>query len=299
MVDFPPRPAVNGKDFTSVQHTHTYPEIDPATKSDCTGRAVLITGASRGVGKATAISFAAAGAAAIAITARSDLSEVVTAIKERAKKEGKKEPQVLPLKVDVLDLKNVQDAVAKVKETFGRLDILYNNAGYLSAFETVIDSDPIEWWQTWETNVRGVYHVTKAFLPLLLETKDGLKIVVNASSIGAFHLRPGASSYQSSKTAVMRFTEFIQVEYGKQGILAINIHPGAVMTELARNMPPEMHAILTDTPEVSGDSFVYLTHKRREWLAGRYVSLVWDMPELMSREKEIVEGDKLKSKLIV
>ena len=71
------------------------------------------------------------------------------------------------------------------------------------------------------------------------------------------------------------------------------------MTELARKMPEEMHHLLTDTPEVAGDTIVYLTQNRQEWLAGRYVSCTWDMPQFFDKKDEIVERDLLKVRMAV
>jgi NAD(P)-dependent dehydrogenase (short-subunit alcohol dehydrogenase family) len=78
-------------------------------------------------------------------------------------------------------------------------------------------------WSTWEINYRGVYWVTKDFLPLLLGTPDGLKTVLNVSSIGAHGLRPGHSAYQTTKNALLRFTEFLMAEYFEEGLLAYAI----------------------------------------------------------------------------
>lgn len=140
------------------------------------------------------------------------------------------------------DLESVKSAAHETERVFGRLDILVNNAGYLEAARPVMDSDPDEYWKTWEINYRGVYWATKAFLPLLLKTEDGLKTVVNLSSVGAHGLRRGMSAYQTSKFAILRFTEFLCSEYAGQGLLAYSVHPGGVPTELALNMPKEAHA---------------------------------------------------------
>ena len=85
--------------------------------------------------------------------------------------------------------------------------------------------------------------MTKAFLPLLLraDNETGLKTIVNVSSMGALALRPGGSAYQTSKFALLKFTEFVMVEYADQGILCYAVHPGSVMTKLAENMPKEIH----------------------------------------------------------
>ena len=97
----------------------------------------------------------------------------------------------------------------------------------------------------------------------------------------------------------MRFGEFINAEYGEQGVLAFGIHPGGVATELALGMPKEMHTMLNDKPELAGDASVWLTAERREWLAGRYVSVNWDAKELLQKQETIVKDDLLKVRLDV
>ena len=99
----------------------------------------------------------------------------------------------------------------------------------------------------------------------------------------------------------MRFTEFLEVEYGARGIIPIAYHPGAVMTEMAYKLPQEVlnSVTSTDTPELSGDMVVWMTKERRQWLSGRYVSCNWDVTELEAKKDEIVKGDKLKIRMIV
>ncbi|RDW89735.1 putative NAD-P-binding protein [Coleophoma cylindrospora] len=289
------RPA-NGTDFIQTNHTDTYPAIDSATKSDCTGKVVFVTGASKGVGRATSISYAKAGAEGIVVGARSDLSSLKDEIIAAAEAAGKKAPQVLCVKMDVQDEASVQAAVQDVAKTFGRLDILINNAGYLEPGKLLAESDSAEWWTTWEINIRGVYWVTKAALPLML--KGGDKTIVNVSSVGAHHLRQGGSGYQTSKFALLRFTEFIMADYCEQGVLAYAVHPGSIMTVLSQNMPERLHHVLTDKPEIAADTMVFLTSEKRDWLAGRYISCNWDMPEFLSKKDEIVKGDKLKMRMV-
>jgi NAD(P)-dependent dehydrogenase (short-subunit alcohol dehydrogenase family) len=102
------------------------------------------------------------------------------------------------------------------------------------------DNDAGEWWMNYEVNIKGLFLVTKALLPLML--KGGEKTIVNLASIGGLGMRPGASGYQTTKFAVLRLTEFIMVDYGDRGVLAYCVHPGGVPTELARNMPKETHS---------------------------------------------------------
>ena len=124
-------------------------------------------------------------------------------------------------------------------------------------------------------------------------------MIVNVSSLGALRVRPGASAYQPSKFALLRFNEFLDAEYVARGLTAIAIHPGGVATELALNMPASMRAVLVDTPALGADTIVWVTADNRVWLSGRFVSVNWDMPELEARKDDIVAGDKLKMKLAV
>lgn len=279
--------------FTSTLHHDTYPAVAKASHK---GRTVFITGASKGIGRATAISFAKAGAETIIIAARSSLTEVETEILAAAKEVGAS-PRVIKLVLEVTDEKSVADAAAEIQKTVGKVDILINNAGYLEKWLPISESDPIEWWKTWEINLKGLYLVTRAILPLVLQSE--IKTIINLSSIGAHLVSHGASGYQSSKMAVIKFTEFIVEEYGEQGIVAISVHPGGVLTDLAANMPDHMRQVLVDTPELAGDVLAWLTQEKQHWLNGRYLSVTWDMPELFARKEEIVSGDKLKVRLAI
>ncbi|KUJ09627.1 NAD(P)-binding protein [Mollisia scopiformis] len=296
-MSYPPVPVNNGFQFVSTRHHDTYPFIDPTTQSDHTNHYVLVTGASKGVGRATAISFARAGAAGIALGARSDFGTLEQEIQSAAKAASKPAPKVLKLELDVADYASVEKAAKVVEKEFGKLDVLINNAGYLGDWVPVADTDPKGWWRNYEINVGGTYHVSKAFMPLLL--KSGQKTIVNVTSAGAHGLGPGASGYQGSKFALLRFTEFLMVDYQDQGLLAYAVHPCGTRTELGENMPEHMYRVFTDTPEIAADAMVFLTSKKRDWLAGRYVDCCWDMEEFLSKEKEVVEGDKLKMRMVL
>lgn len=288
----------SGVDFTSTIHNDTYDFIKPE-QWDLSSRSVLVTGASKGLGKDNAISFARAGASQIAIAARSGMEQVEKEMKQAAQKAGRKEPTILSLKLDVTDKKSVSDAAAEIDQKFDGLDIVINNAGYLETFKKIADSDPDEWWKTWQVNTFGAYLVVRSAIPLLLKKKDGLKTILNVSSIGAHVIMPGASAYQPTKLALTRFTEFINEEYADEGLVSYAVHPGGVMTELASGMPKESHGLLIDQPALAADTFVWLTAQRRDWLAGRYISSTWDMKELEGMKQDIIKGDLLKVRLDV
>ena len=297
MANSQPYLASDGINWTSSIHGDTYPAISSGTASNLDGKSVMITGAAKGVGRATAISFARAGASHIAIGDLAALGNLEAEAAEAAKANGKVKPKILVLELDITDRVKVQEAAKTVAEAFGGLDVLVNNAGRFEQYIPFLESDADSYWRTWEVNLNGTFNVARCFLPLLLNTKHGLKTMINISSIGALTVRKGASSYRSTKLAILRWTEFLNADYGEQGLLAYCLHPGAILTELGRGMPKEAHASLTDKPELPADTIVWLVQERREWLAGRYVSCCWDMPELMSRKEEVVSGDKLKVRM--
>ncbi|KAL8758819.1 MAG: hypothetical protein Q9184_003814 [Pyrenodesmia sp. 2 TL-2023] len=157
--------------------------------------------------------------------------------------------------------------------------------------------------------------MTRSFLPLLL--KGSGKTILNISSGGAHAVVPGASAYQMTKLALIRFSEFINAEYQEQGIVAFSLqyvppaasvsfieldesHPGGVPTDVARCMPQAMQDLwLKDSPELAAHTIVYLTQKRQEWLRGRYLDVTWDMDEFFAKKEEIVEKDLLRVRLAV
>ncbi|GKZ81446.1 hypothetical protein AnigIFM56816_005967 [Aspergillus niger] len=278
--------------YTPTIHHDTYA---PISTSHHEGQAVLISGASRGIGRAIATSFAKSGATAIAIISRSDLDETEAEMLEVARDAGLDKPNILKLQLDITDEDAIKKAAKKVKLCFGRLDILVNNAGRLDALCPILGSDTQEWWKTLEVNLKGTYLVTKYFLNLLLQGEQ--KTIVITSSIGAISEVHGMSSYQISKTALLRLSDFLMHEVGNQGILAFCIHPGIVMTRLVDVIPEsERGDIFVDHPRLCGDTVAWLTQERRDWLAGRLISVSWDMLELNARREEIIRGDKLKLK---
>lgn len=282
--------------FTSTLRNDSYPAIDP-TNLNLQGKCVFLSGASKGIGRAAAISFVKAGVAAITVAARSNLSSLVQEMHETAAAAGKKAPRILSLCLDILDRQSIERAAEETSKAFGRLDILINNAGAMEEFKPTIDSDPDQWWQTWTVNVRGTYLVTRALLPLMLEGGD--KQIIILTSVGAFMPAPGGSGYQIAKLALLRYADYLNIEYGAQGAVSYALHPGAIPTEVGLTLPKYLHAKMIDTPELAADTIVFLASEKREWLRGRYISCTWDMPEFLEKQEEIVQGDKLKIKLVL
>ncbi|CAG8953268.1 hypothetical protein HYFRA_00003472 [Hymenoscyphus fraxineus] len=285
-------------DVTSKVHSDTYPEISPL-RSPATEKSVFVVGASRGIGLAIAISFAQSGASQIALGARSNLSAVKEAVLSAAEKANRPAPKVICVNIDITSESSVQDAASAVEKEFGNLDILLINSGVIGSMKRIVDSNPDEWWETWMVNVRGPYLLVRALLPLLL--KGGDKMIITTSSVGAHLTGDGLSDYQMTKTAQIRLMDFVSVEYGDQGIVSYSIHPGNVPTDMIGGSEGVekigLTEVFTETPELAGDTLVFLTKEKRSWLTGRYVNVMWDMPELIGKKDYIVKGNKLKVKL--
>ena len=261
------------------------------------GKNVLITGAARGLGREIALSYAEAGASGIALLDLLDCSAVEPALLKAAKTSGRSPPNVIRLQLDITKLAEVEGAVQTVKTKFGTLDILINNAGYLNPYTPLGDSDPELWWRAWEVNVKGVYLMTRCFLPLVLDSRD--KTIVVMSSVGAHHTIPGGSSYETTKLAVLKVNNYLMEEYGSRGLLVYAVAPGGVNTDMANGFPAESMHLLTDTPRLVADTMTFLTAERREWLAARYVDSRWDMSELVARKEDVVKNNLLKVQMRV
>ncbi|CAE7193253.1 hypothetical protein P3342_009393 [Pyrenophora teres f. teres] len=287
-----------GKEYT---HHDIYPAIRPETNKHLTQpeKVVLITGAGRGIGRSMALQYAHAGVASIIICSRtmSELKEVESSIQAIDRS-----IRVHTYTVDVTSESAVKECASAVYSNEGRLDILINNAGGSAAWTPLGDSDPKEWWRTFETNLQGPYHFLHAFLPLLVRTakeNDAVVDVINVASVGALEVLPGASAYEISKLALLRLNEFVEAEYSGLGVNTVAIHPGGVVTRLSEQELEELGDFLTDTADLAGGWAVWFTKGARTWLNGRYASVNWNVDWLEQMKDEIVEGGRLKVNLVM
>lgn len=286
-------------------HHARYEAIDPksALKESALDKVIFISGASRGIGQATAVAFAEAGARAVYLTARSE-----DALKETRDlvRQANPETQCVYSICDVTNVTQVKASVLDCAAKFGGIDAADANAGYLDQWMKIGDSDPVSWWRSWEVNVKGAYHVIRFTLPYLIESakrraaegSSGGHLIL-LSSIGAQLLMPTASDYQTSKHAINRLCEFVQVDHDEDGIKCFAIHPGGVSTELGRNMPKELHSHLVDAPELAAGFAVWLCSGKADWAKGRYLSANWDVEELTALKDEILRDDLLVNRLRV
>jgi NAD(P)-dependent dehydrogenase (short-subunit alcohol dehydrogenase family) len=297
--------------FKSIEHQSLdvtarhalYPAIDPtsALKGTASGKVVFLSGASQGIGQATAIAFAKADAAAVYITARSlkGLEETRSSVLE-ANLHTKCDYSLC----DVTDERQVKAAIADCVKKFGQIDIADANAGYLSNWTKIAESDPESWWRSWEVNMKGTYYVIRHVIPHLIDSakrhsaigRSGGHLIL-ISSVGAQSLTPGASDYQTSKHAINRLCEFVNVDHGEDGVKCFAIHPGGVPTALGKNMPDAMHAYLVDSPDLAAGFIVWLCSGKADWAKGRFLSSNWDVDEVNQLKERIHECDLLVNRL--
>ncbi len=188
------------------------------------GAAALVTGASSGIGEATALALAAQGAR-VGLAARR--VERLEALTRRITDAG---GEALPLACDVADEGQVRQAVQAVHDTWGRLDVLVNNAG-VAVLGPILGADTEEWRRAVGVNVLGLMYATHAALPLMKEHGGGH--IVNISSTAGRVAPAGMSVYSATKWAVGAFSESLRQEAVAYKVRVTTIEPGMVGTELS------------------------------------------------------------------
>jgi len=298
-----------GLRFTPTIESTAHGEIDPAKVSLPKPFVVVIIGSGKGIGASIAKAYALAGASGIVLSSRTmaDLKCVEAEILQI-----NPETKTLCQGADIADEASLIALATKVKEAFGRLDVAVVNAG--TAPKVIIDAaskkrfpigtieDPTaDFMRVWNTNFTGYYYANKAFLPLLLETKDGAQAFVCTSSVCGHVVSTDIMpfAYNLSKFALNRLVEIIHESHHKDGIVAYAMNPGGIQTPLVEDYPEGWAEVLLDDISLPGGFCVWLTKVKREWLSGRYVSANWNTEELEGQKDEIVTADKLKYKMVV
>jgi 3-oxoacyl-[acyl-carrier protein] reductase len=186
-------------------------------------KVALVTGGSRGIGAAIAKRLASDGAS-VAITYAKDSNAASAVVKAIERGGGK----AIAIQADAADSKAVRGAVEKAVATFGRLDVLVNNAG-TAIPKTFEETTPEEMDRVIDINVRGVFATTQAALKHM---KAGGRIIMIGSSVGERVLAPGLVPYSATKGAVKMFTQALSREVGSRGITVNNVQPGPIDTDL-------------------------------------------------------------------
>ncbi len=196
----------------------------------------LVTGASSGIGEATAVALAAEGATLAVAARRRDRLEL---LEERLGNDT----QVLVVETDITEEAAARGMVEATVREFGRLDTVVNNAGVM-LLGPIVDAPVEEWRRMVELNLLGLLYTTHAALPHLLQAADTdprrVADVVNVSSVAGRVARQGSGVYNATKFGVAAFSESLRQEVTGRHVRVSIIEPGAVMTELALHNRPEI-----------------------------------------------------------
>ncbi|CAM3723223.1 SDR family NAD(P)-dependent oxidoreductase [Occultella aeris] len=244
-----------------------------------TGTVAIVTGASSGIGEATARRLAEHGATVAVVARRKDrLDELVASIEAAG-------GSALAIAVDITDRAQAQAAVQTVVASFGRLDILVNKAG-LMLLGDIVGADIEEWDRMIAVNQQGLLHMTHSALPhLLAAAKDdvrGVADIVDISSIAGRQASANFGVYNMTKFGVNGFTEALRQEVTKQQVRVGVLEPGAVMTELVSHNSQRVRDGLEATddipvrlqPEDIADSIAYMVTRPSH----SSIAELWAMP---------------------
>ena len=288
---------------TITRHTDTYPFISPTKyASTLTNKTVLITGAGRGIGRATALAFAAAGASVACLSrTHSDVDAVVAEIAKRG------HPRGIAIPADVTNPSAPATVVKLVEQELGPIDFLINNAGIsrisplsheptFSTPHSVID-----------TNIHGTLAFIHAVLPSMIARKRGT--IVNVVSVLAVTTHPYLHAYSCAKAGILRATHCLELENRQHGILSYAVAPGMIadttlghgalnVEALEREGGEELRRYteffgpaMGDTLALAADSFVALAAEPdARWMSGRYVDVQQDLGEVLAEARKGEEG---------
>jgi len=236
---------------------------------DLTGRAALITGSSRGIGRAIALQLARQGASITVNYLRNE--EAAKQVQQTILSNG---GQASIVQGDISVPKQAERVVDMARQAFGRLDVLVNNAGFNR--DTLLLRMSVEDWdEVMAINLRGTFLCTKAALRHMLRQRWGR--VINIGSVAGIAGNAGQANYAAAKAGLTGFTKAVAREMGSRGITANVVAPGLVRTELTKDIPPEMIDLAMQrifvgrvgTPEDIAACVAFLASEEASYMSGQ------------------------------
>lgn len=242
------------------------------------GKTALITGASRGIGKAIARRFALEGAE-IAITNIVEDEEFLGTIDELRTLSGVK---VKGYVSNAASYEDSQKVVASILQDFSKIDILVNNAG-ITKDTLLMRMTEEQWDAVIAVNLKSVFNLTKAVLQVMLKQKSGS--IINMSSVVGVSGNAGQSNYAASKAGIIGFTKSVAKELGSRNIRCNAIAPGFILTEMTENLPPDIKSDWINkiplkrggTPEDVANTALYLASELSSYVTGQTIHVCGGM----------------------
>lgn len=202
------------------------------------GKIAVITGAGAGMGKSTALLFAKEGAKIVVV------DYVKKTAEDTAAQINSSGGQAVAVIGDVSQWKDIDTAVVKAVDSFGRLDIIVNNAGVFDNFISALDTDDALWNRIIDINLKGVFYGCKRAIQQFLQQGGG-GAIINTASIAGTGGMAGGTAYTASKHGVVGLTRQIANEVSKENIRVNAICPGAIITDMTRNLVADLEATQT------------------------------------------------------
>lgn len=238
------------------------------------GKVAVVTGGTRGIGLAIVKAFLKEGASVALFGSRQETADKAVAL---LKAEDKNAP-VVGYAPDLTDFAQVEDAMKKVKECFGKIDILANNAG-ISAREPIDAYDPVAFQNIMNLNVNAVFFCSKAVVPYMRE--QGAGSIINTSSMVSQYGQASGCGYPTSKFAVNGLTKSLARELGKDNIRVNAVLPGVTRTDMVASLPEEMVKRISagiplgrvGEPEEVANAFVFLASDMASYVTGAFLSV--------------------------
>lgn len=241
----------------------------------------LVTGASRGIGRAAALALADAGAD-VALVARSegDLERVADEI-------GSRGANALVCVADVTDAGAVAAAVRRAEHELGPLDVVVANAGVNHPRVPAWEIDPETWWGVHRVNVLGVFHVVHAAVPRMVQRNRGR--VIHVASYSGVRPQTNASAYSTSKAAVMRLNDCLAAELEGTAVRTFAMSPGMVRTDMTRELIRDLDIDETalEPIEAGARLIVRLASGEADALTGRMIHVDDDLDAMIAAADEI------------
>ena len=241
------------------------------------GKTALITGASRGIGKAIALKFASEGAS-IAITNIVEDETFVNAIDE-LKARGANVKGYISNAADFADSQKVAEQIIK---DFGKIDILVNNAG-ITKDTLLMRMTEEQWDAVIAVNLKSVFNLTKAVMQSMLKQKGGS--IINMSSVVGVSGNAGQTNYSASKAGIIGFTKSVARELGSRNIRCNAIAPGFILTEMTDNLPPDIKSDWINkiplkrggTPDDVANAALFLASDLSSYISGQIIQVCGGM----------------------